>query len=836
MQIPGRGPVNSKLLVLSTAPGKYEGTAKLAFAGPAGDELRKMLSKAGAKINECRFDNIMQEVVANRDDEESFSYEAMQRWMPSLKKRIEEQKPNCILALGSPALHATTGRTGIMKWRGSILDSTICDGVKVVGAFDPAFIMRNWGCREYTVWDYARAWEESRTRELSLPQWNIEIRPSFDQVVAAKDRLLKSDKIVYDIEGDRNIVCLGLGDANGWAISIPFVCSDGTRYWNIGAEAAIWRIVAEILASDVEKVAQNAPYDQIQLRLNGIEIRNQRWDTLKMHNCVWSEFPHSLAFLCSVYTKQPFYKDEGKTWEKGLSEDRFWIYNGTDVCVTGACFKEIYKEMQQLGVLDFYQKHYADMHDILISMELDGFSVDKDVQREKRKEVENDIKTLQPLVDELAGGPLNVLSPKQMKTFVENKLGLKVPFNRRTRKPTLDDDALNMLLAKHNPQLLEYVVHLRKARKMLGSYIDIDLGEDGRVHCHFGYTESHRLKSSKSVLGTGFNLQTLPESTRAMYVADSPDFLIGHYDLSQAEDRWVAWAAPVPKKIELYSAGKKVHTYFAAVISEAFTGKHLEYHEIPKDNAPGSLYFTAKRTVHGNNYGLGTDKFAMLVRQPLDVAKALQEIYHREFPEVRGLWWLDVQDQLSKNRGVRNPDGSFRYFFDRWGDDLFRAAYAHGPQEGVCFHMNQTIVALVRAYAATKVSKEAFIDFIGSQGIAIVDADVVFEALRDSLLSIKLQIHDACAYQAIAETIPFVAQIADGAANRPIVGLKGGPFVIPAEHSFGQSLGEQKGFNPYDTEAPKLARRISEVYRESRKSRSLPLLDGSDNIRGSVQS
>jgi hypothetical protein len=302
-----------------------------------------------------------------------------------------------------------------------------------------------------------------------------------------------------------------------------------------------------------------------------------------------------------------------------------------------------------------------------------------------------------------------------------------------------------------------------------------------------------------------------------MFVVDDPAFLFGSYDLSQAEDRWVGWSAPVPKKQELYRAGKKVHTFFASVISQAYIGKHLEYHEIPKDNSPKSLYFTAKRTVHGNNYDLGLEKFAMLILQSVNIARVLQELYHRTFPEIKGVWWPRIQDKLKTDRTLRNPDGSARIFLERFDQELFRSAYAHEPQEGVCYHMNQTLVVLHEAHEAALDSKTKFDDYIASENLILKNHARVFDALRESRLIIKLQVHDSGVFQAVASTVPFLAQVADARANKPIEGLAGGPFVIPAEHTVGPAWGIQRGYDIYADNADKMCDRISKTYQRAIK-------------------
>jgi hypothetical protein len=56
-------------------------------------------------------------------------------------------------------------------------------------------------------------------------------------------------------------------------------------------------------------------------------------DTMLRHQILWPELPHKLQFLTKQYTRQPYYKDEGKGWNPKALQ-RYMIYNGLDCCVT----------------------------------------------------------------------------------------------------------------------------------------------------------------------------------------------------------------------------------------------------------------------------------------------------------------------------------------------------------------------------------------------------------------------------------------------------------------------------------------------------------------------
>jgi DNA polymerase I-like protein with 3'-5' exonuclease and polymerase domains len=70
------------------------------------------------------------------------------------------------------------------------------------------------------------------------------------------------------------------------------------------------------------------------------------------------------------------------------------------------------------------------------------------------------------------------------------------------------------------------------------------------------------------------------------------------------------------------------------------------------------------------------------------------EAYHRAYPQVRQ-WHAAVRKALQdNNRVLTNPYGRVRTFLGRWGDEVFRAAYAHEPQGTVGDYINLGLLEL----------------------------------------------------------------------------------------------------------------------------------------------
>ena len=58
-------------------------------------------------------------------------------------------------------------------------------------------------------------------------------------------------------------------------------------------------------------VGQNFNYDRDKIRRLGFAIRRIHSDTMLKAFAINPELPKGLAFLTTIYTREPFYKDEG---------------------------------------------------------------------------------------------------------------------------------------------------------------------------------------------------------------------------------------------------------------------------------------------------------------------------------------------------------------------------------------------------------------------------------------------------------------------------------------------------------------------------------------------
>ena len=251
-------------------------------------------------------------------------------------------------------------------------------------------------------------------------------------------------------------------------------------------------------------------------------------------------------------------------------------------------------------------------------------------------------------------------------------------------------------------------------------------------------------------------------------------------DYSQAEARVVAWKGPVPSLRQWFMDGVDVHAQVARQIAKFVQTRGIKM--------PNNLFMTkpwdtyakgdkerdiSKATVHGNNYGLGKRKYALLTGLPESYAGQVQEIYHHLFPEVRSGYQKGIEVELRKTRTLTTAQGWTKTFYDVWSDDLLRLAYAFYPQSTVGAMLVKTLTDCCEVF-----EKET-------------DGLLTPQRVRAKGLDVQLQIHDAIGVVTEDDpaTLAYTARTIKRIAEHPIV-VGGEELVIPMDFQVGYSWGD----------------------------------------------
>lgn len=671
-----------KIAIVAEYPSKGESMSS-PFTSTSGRILRQTLLNLGVDPSSCYMTYVHKDRLPPKsklysDGKWKTPTPAYGIIMQEVIEEIKEKSPNITILLGDEVLRIFTSKTGISDWRGSILPS---EAGKVIPTVDPQIIFRQYSFMPLFQFDIKRAIEESESPDINIPEPRLITDPTFCDIQRWIDTAYdQAEFLSFDIETiNHHIDCIGFSWNKDEAICIPLCKPDGSPHWTSGDEQRIWSMMSELLTRpELKLIAQNATYDITYLRRYGVPVSTLWMDTMNAHHAVYPEFPKGLDFLTSIYTKFPYYKDK-----IGINR---WEYNALDAVITYHVAMKIEEELLKFGTHDFYHGFVNKLIIPYMEVQNSGMSVDFKKKEDAIRELDKEIESLINKIEEITGYRLNPLSPKQLKEYFYETKGYQPYLNKKTGKPSCDDESLQRLKRKYGDPSIELIQEARSKAKLRGT-LATDVDCDGRIRTSYiiSGTETGRLASRQHVFGHGTNLQNIPRTgiAKEIFIAGDGNILIGA-DLSQAEARVVACLSDDPKLVELFSdPTRDVHSENAALI---FGGRAEDY--------PGTEERqVAKKTTHAANYDISYKSYSLDLGIPEKEGKRILDTYHSLYPGIRQ-WHRATIEKLRKDRTLITPFGRKRYFFGRWGDNLFKEAFAYIPQSTVADLINTGFLSL----------------------------------------------------------------------------------------------------------------------------------------------
>ena len=602
------------------------------------------------------------------------------QYIKELAYELKQLNLNVIVAFGNIPLFALTNRVGITKWRGSVLESTIVPGLKVIPTFHPATFIPpkfNFLNKPLICEDLLRAKYESEFPEIRRQERNIIIRPMFGQVIDILNYCyevgLRGQTIGIDIEViNGEVDCISYAWSNNEATSIPFRDQQGD-YFTVDQEYEIMLLIAKIIQEErISKAGANFIFDmQFLLHKYGIVPRGTIHCTQIAQKISYPDFRAGLDFVTTMHTDIPYYKQDGKQWMKMQSGtwEEWWNYNGTDAIVP---VEAIPKQMQVLAKQQNVETYERQRRLIkpLIYMSERGIKVDVQGMLKYSEEQQAELDILADKINDEVGYEINYNSPQQLMTYFYKECGLK-PYRKRNTKgkyvDTTDVDALKRISRRNvnGSKVAQIMLDIRSLSKRISTYLNIGkVDKDGRYRSSYKPVgaETGRLSSGETIFGTGGNQQNWPHDLLRFFLFD--EGYIGYsFDLSQIENRIVAYVGGVIPQIEAFEQGIDLHRLTASVIF------NKPYDQISSEDGSSSLgdgrqseRFWGKKGNHAINYDIQYKAFALKNEMPEGDAKRILETIHRGYPQIRGGYQLTIQNMLKKHRVVTNLFGRTRLF------------------------------------------------------------------------------------------------------------------------------------------------------------------------------
>jgi len=334
--------------------------------------------------------------------------------------------------------------------------------------------------------------------------------------------------LVEDWEKEHEMTSVPWESDGGYFITVGYWPTEQHNDW-------AKQIIRMLVDGENPLIFHNGFYDVYWLRdWLGCQVRNWHWDTLAMHHCLVPNEEHSLDFLASVYTSEPFWKKEAKEAEASAryfkKQEALWTYNGKDVAVTFELFEIFLRMLQDSGRMDFYWKHYYNLFEPLMDMSLTGIKVDMKVRNAKREQFQEELRETLADIEHSAGKPLHgktSLSGAKVKAYLYEDLKLpkqkRYRANKKEKTETSDELAIRTLMLRFPEKVGivgEKLLRCQRLTKVLGYLKDTKLDEDGRLRSQYKFnTTTGRLASGSNPYGTGDNAQNVDRELKDVYVA-----------------------------------------------------------------------------------------------------------------------------------------------------------------------------------------------------------------------------------------------------------------------------------------------------------------------------
>ena len=398
------------------------------------------------------------------------------------------------------------------------------------------------------------------------------------------------------------------------------------------------------------KIGHHLKYDAHVFRNHGIELGGIAFDSMLESFVLDSTATrHDMDSVASKYlgVKTTKYEEVAGKGAKQLCFDEVDIevaspYAAEDADITLQLHQTLWPKLEQIPSLKkLYLEIEQPLVNVLRKMEYLGVLVDADMLKQQSQELAATMATTEAAVHELAGGPFNLSSPKQLQEILYDRLGLPVLGKTPKGQPSTAESVLQDLAEDY--ELPKLLLEYRTLAKLKSTYTDklpaeIDPGT-GRIHTsyHQAVAATGRLSSSDP------NLQNIPIRTaegrriRQAFVAP-PGYKLLAADYSQIELRIMAHLSEDAGLLSAFAADTDIHRATAA---EVFG---IDPDEVSDDE---------RRSAKAINFGLiyGMSAFGLGRQLGIDRGQAQEyvDLYFSRYPGVK--------DYMDRTREQAREDG-----------------------------------------------------------------------------------------------------------------------------------------------------------------------------------
>jgi DNA polymerase-1 len=435
--------------------------------------------------------------------------------------------------------------------------------------------------------------------------------------------------------------------------------------------------------------------------------------------------------------------------------DKATAYSAEDADVILRLWRVLKPRLAAEHMTTVYETLERPLVSVLARMERRGISIDRQVLSRLSGDFAQTAARVEAELQELAGEPINVGSPKQIGDILFGKMG--IPGGTKTKTGAWSTSAQILDdLAEQGHEFAKKILEWRQVSKLKSTYTDAlptyVNPETHRVHTTYALaaTTTGRLSSNEP------NLQNIPVRTedgrkiRRAFIA-TPGHKLVSADYSQIELRLLAEIADIPVLKQAFRDGLDIH---AMTASEMFG--------VPIKDMPSEVRRRAKAINFGIIYGISAFGLANQLGIAREEASAYIKKYFERFPGIRA-YMDETRDFCRANGYVRTLFGRKCHYPDIKASNASirsfneRAAINARLQGSAADIIRRAMIRMEDALAAKKLSAKMLLQ---------VHDELIFEVPDDEVaatLPVVQHVMQDAPFPAVALSLPL--QVDARAAN-----------------------------------------------------------------------
>ncbi|MEN3350426.1 MAG: polymerase, partial [Bradyrhizobium sp.] len=416
-------------------------------------------------------------------------------------------------------------------------------------------------------------------------------------------------------------------------------------------------------SAGIQKVGFNTKFTAVLLAQHGITLANHDDAQLMSYALDAGRGSHALEALAERWFGHAVVSYGGLVGSgKGkLTFDQVTIDKATEYAAESAdvilrLWRVLKPRLVAERMLTVYETLERPLVAVLARMERRGISIDRQVLARLSGDFAQTAASVEAEIQEIAGEPVNVGSPKQIGDIIFGKMGLSGGSKTKTGAWSTTAQVLDDL-AEQGHEFPRKILEWRQVSKLKSTYTDAlptyVNPQTHRVHTTYALaaTTTGRLSSNEP------NLQNIPVRTedgrkiRRAFIA-TPGHKLVSADYSQIELRLLAEIADVPVLQQAFRDGLDIH---AMTASEMFG--------VPIKDMPSEVRRRAKAINFGIIYGISAFGLANQLGIAREEASAYIKKYFERFPGIRA-YMDETKDACRRNGYVTTLFGRKMYYPD----------------------------------------------------------------------------------------------------------------------------------------------------------------------------